>query len=631
MTGATNDPESNKLSTSGFKRLDEFHAGTRVGATWPLGGNQAPIGRPQALRGADKTRAVLNLLNHGVILTDSAGEVTYMNRRAEKITGRDLAMAGGRSIADILLSTEAEPVCPHSLESSVLGRQRTLEIGTDGLGRCTVELRIVPLPRDYGGEAGGYLYELRDVSESVRRTQQLIHDATHDPLTGLANRRALIERLDQLLQWAPDRNEPESILAVLDLDGFKCVNDDCGHLSGDEMLREVAELLQVRTRKADMAARLGGDEFVVLLPGCGMDAARALMEDVGNAISAYRYHADGVAYRVTASIGVAGIDAETGDAQAVLRRADEACYRAKQVGGDCVVVYGQSEFPESVTALRERAELGIAKRLAEQRNYALYSQPIYRADSAAAVPQRCEILLRIKDRSGDLLTPDVFLPIAYRLGIEADMDRWVIASTAAGWAARHASGNATPLECFINLSRTSIEAAAATADYVSGLLDTWQLPPGVLCFELKERDVLDCRQEAASLIRQLRGRGVHFALDAVGEGMYSLGYLKNLPVDYIKVPAGVILQTETDAFYGAFVDALANVSRSLGIALVGVGAESERILDRFSAYQVTYLQGHALSLPVPFGGPEDGAGMRPAAAGFSPASLLQALPGSEPH
>lgn len=627
MTGATEDPDTSAMTTQRPERIDD--SGNRPVPPWPPVRNEDRVMRGAALRDPEKVTAVLNLLNHGVILTDPAGVISYMNHRAEKITGRALAVASGRSIADILLCAEEEPVSPYSLESSVLGRQRTVEICSDGADHCTVELRIVPLPRDYG-EAGGFLYELRDVSESVRRTQQLIHDATHDALTGLANRRALTERLDQLLKWVPDQDEPESILAVLDLDGFKCVNDDCGHLNGDEMLRDIAQLLQAKTRKADTPARLGGDEFVVLLPGCGMDAARALMDEIRSAIAAYRYRADGVDYRVTASIGIAGIDAETGDAQAVLRRADEACYRAKQVGGDCVIMHGRREFPESVTALRERAERDIARRLAEQRNYVLYSQPIYRADSAAAVPQRCEILLRLLDRNGALIAPDVFLPIAHRLGVEAELDRWVISGTAAAWSARHTAGNSAPLECFVNLSRASIEAAAATADYVSELLDKWQLPPGVLCFELKERDVLDCRQEATCLIGDLRERGVHFALDAVGEGLYSLGYLKNLPIDYIKISADVILQTETDAFYGAFVDALANVSRSLGIALVGVGAESERILDRFNAFQVAYMQGHALSLPVPFG-TALAASASHARPGFPRAAGLKVLPGSEPY
>ncbi|MFA7386851.1 MAG: GGDEF domain-containing phosphodiesterase, partial [Thiohalobacteraceae bacterium] len=325
---------------------------------------------------------------------------------------------------------------------------------------------------------------------------------------------------------------------------------------------------------------------------------------------------DGVAYRVTVGIGIAGIDADAGDAQAVLRCADEVCYCAKKQGGDRVVVCGQDAFSDSVAVLHERADLDIAQRLTQERNYLLYSQPIYRADSASAVPQRCEILLRIQDRKGGVITPDQFLPIAHRHGLEIGLDQWVVANTAAAWAARRTTGDNTPLECFVNLSRASIEAAAATADYVAGVLEKWRIPPGVLCLELKERDVLDCRQDASHLIRQLHRRGVHFALDAVGEGLYSLGYLKNLPVDYIKVSAGATLQAEGDAFYGAFLDALANVSRSLGIALVGVGAESEHILDRFGAYQMAYLQGHALSLPAPFP-------MAP--------PHLQGVPGMEPH
>lgn len=369
MNGATKNPESTRIMPA--QRLGNDlhpHSRTLAEANCTSYESHDPARHSAGIRGQDEADAVLNLLHQGVVVTDPAGVVTYMNRRAEKITGHDLALARGRSIADILLCCGEERLCPRTLDGSELGCLRIIELATDTGDHCTLEIRVVPLPRRASDRAG-YLYELRDVSESVRRTQQLMHDATHDPLTGLANRRALIERLDQVLEWVPDQNEPESILAVLDLDGFKGVNDSCGHLSGDEMLHDIAQLLQVKTRKADTAARLGGDEFVVLLPGCGMNAARALLENIRSAIAVYCYRADGVEYRVTASIGIAGIDAETRDAQTILRRADEACYRAKHAGGDRIVVHGQYESAESVTTLQRgcrsqyRAEVGGAVQL----------------------------------------------------------------------------------------------------------------------------------------------------------------------------------------------------------------------------------------------------------------------------
>lgn len=355
MNGANKDPESTGIMPAqGLGKVPHSHSRALADANCTSYESRDPARRSAGMRGPDEVDAVLNLLHQGVVVTDPTGVVTYMNRRAEKITGHDLVLARGRFIADILPCSEEEWRCPRTLVSSEPGCLRLLELATDTADHCTVEMRVVPLPRR-AGDSAGYLYELRDVSESVRRTQQLMHDATHDPLTGLANRRALIERLSQVLEWVPEQDEPESILAVLDLDGFKGVNDSCGHLSGDDMLRELAQLLQAKTRKADTAARLGGDEFVVLLPGCGMSAARVLMENIRSAIAVYRYQADGVDYRVTASIGIAGIDAETGDAQTVLRCADEACYRAKQGGGDRIVVYGQDKSAESAMALHEPA------------------------------------------------------------------------------------------------------------------------------------------------------------------------------------------------------------------------------------------------------------------------------------
>jgi diguanylate cyclase (GGDEF)-like protein/PAS domain S-box-containing protein len=329
---------SHNMSEQHLSNIADTRDRTTINATRTAPQSQVPATRHGALCSPERLNAVLNLLHHGVIITDSGGVIAYMNRRAERITGQSFAAASGRAIAGILRCPDETLHSPRNLNRSEHGRKHTIELGVGAAGRCMVELRVAPLPHDYG-EFAGYLYELRDVSETVRRTQQLLHDATHDPLTGLANRRALIERLDQVLQLATDQDEAESILAVLDLDGFKAVNDSRGHMCGDEMLRELAQLLQAKTRKADTAARFGGDEFVILLPGCGMNAARAIMEDIRSAISAHRHLADGVEFSVTVSIGIAGISAEAGSAHAVLRCADNACYRAKECGGDRIVVH----------------------------------------------------------------------------------------------------------------------------------------------------------------------------------------------------------------------------------------------------------------------------------------------------
>lgn len=278
---------------------------------------------------------ILDQLHHGIVMTDGTGRVVYANRSAGDLLGCTREEFMGCSFAEVLMRTGAEQREEQGGEPDTsLGTHFTMVLHDQGIHRRTVEIQVAPLSEDEDANCGE-LYELHDVSESLLRTRQLLHDATHDPLTGLLNRRALMERLHQVIQWAPE-NGSESVLAMLDLDGFKRINDECGHLVGDEVLGDIARLLQTHTRKADMAVRLGGDEFIILLVDCSLDEGYRLIEVIRQAVADYRFNLGSTFYRVTASIGIVAIDRDIPSASHALHRADQVCYQAKHAGGDCI-------------------------------------------------------------------------------------------------------------------------------------------------------------------------------------------------------------------------------------------------------------------------------------------------------
>lgn len=322
---------------------------SRIGLTSDKERSLANRNRPASGTLAHPSMAILDLITSGILVSDGAGCVAYMNAQAEDILGRSVGQMMGRPIIDVFINSDYDLVGSEhaATTSSVFEGKFVVQFETRNTGKRSLEIRIIPLPDDIAG-VGGELYEIHDVSESIRHTRQLLHDATHDPLTGLANRRALTERLSQCACWEPETGF-ECVLAMLDLDGFKQINDACGHLAGDDVLQAVARVLQAHTRKADMTARLGGDEFVVLLIDCGIEEAHRILNSIREAIGSYRYTLDGTEYRISVSIGAACIDRCGIEISQLLRQADKACYSAKYAGGNRIVA--ETEFRKGFSGI----------------------------------------------------------------------------------------------------------------------------------------------------------------------------------------------------------------------------------------------------------------------------------------
>ena len=537
---------------------------------------------------------VLDMLCHGVIITDVEGRVVYMNRRAEMIIGRTHKQVLGNSIVEALIGAE------YQLRGE--GRVRKTEVADEGLftvqlqscgsGGRLVEVRVVPLFDEFSADSGE-LYEIHDVSESAQHTKQLIYAATHDPVTELANKTAFMDSFKRHFEADADSR---AILALLYLDGFKRIYDECGRLAGDEVLRDISHCLGANTRQTDIVARLDSDEFAILLVGCDLIEARTILEKIRADVSAYRYCRLGQDYALTLSIGITTVNPDAIDAADILKSVDQACERAKSSGGDRIVVERQFNNPVKIIS----ANRSIRQSLFNEKHYRLYQQSIFSLHAANTI-RRIDVLLRLLDKDR-IIMPHEFMPDVKRYGLESELDQWVLTALANAWANRYSVSDSRPMQCFINLSTSSIAETESTIDYLSDLIAEYQLPDGLICLNIQESQVIECETQVAELTQCLAGKGVKFALDGVGAGqdLYSLGYLKDIPVDYIKLSARALVKSADDTVYAAYVQALTNISRVLDVSLIGVGTEGQDDLRHFKELKVDYVQGHALSAPEPF-------------------------------
>lgn len=555
-------------------------------SSWTRSDSRAPY--------APTTSQALDVLCHGVIITDVEGRVVYINRRAEMIIGRTHKQVLGHSIvetligADYQLRSKGGSVRTEAMDDG----QFSVQLETHGIDSRFVEVRVVPLC-DESNVNSGELYEIHDVVEPALYTKHIIHQATHDPLTELANKPAFLDYLKR--HFEVERVSP-TILALLDLDGFRRINDECGYLAGDEVLRDFVHCLIANTRQADLVARLGSDEFVILLVGCDIIEARRIFEEIRAEVNAYRYSHLGRRYSLTVSIGLTNLNPDMTGPLAALKYADQACLRAKHAGGDRIVVERQFEDIKMVETRRR----SIPQKLFNESHYRLYQQPIYSL-SADDPTERVDVLLRLLDQD-HIILPHEFMPDVRRYGLESELDQWMLGAIANIWSNRLLVSNPRPLQCFMNLSRSSIAEAKCTIDYIRELITDYELPKGVFCLNIQERHIIESEAQVAELIQALSAQGVMFALDGIGAGedLYSLGYLRDLSVDYIRLSAQALAKSADDAVYGAYVQALSHITHVLEVPLIGVGTENQEDLQRFKELKVDHVQGHALSAPEPF-------------------------------
>jgi diguanylate cyclase (GGDEF)-like protein len=446
--------------------------------------------------------------------------------------------------------------------------------------------------RDRTGAVVGAVVVFRDVTKERRLKRALSYQASHDALTGLINRREFDNRLSDALRSAQQDQGPHALLYV-DLDQFKVVNDTCGHSAGDRLLRDVTGLLQAHVRAADTIARLGGDEFGILVHGCTAEQGAKIADNIRQAIRDYRFSWEENTTGIGASIGVVEITRDSESAANLMSAADIACYAAKDSGRNRVHLYDSNEVSGRH---REMYWVSRVTRAVDEGRLELYCQQIAPTSSASPpLPGFYELLVRLRDDGGELVLPGEFIPAAERYNMVAAIDRWVV-QRAVKALKEHACGDEPPFLFALNLSGMSL-SDRSFLDYVLTLIEDPRIAHG-LCFEITETAVITSMADAVYFMRELKKRGCRFALDDFGSGLSSFHYLKNLPVDFLKIDGQFIGSVTTDAVDRSMVEAISHVGRTLGIATIAEKVESAEVFAELKRLRVEFAQGYYIARPA---------------------------------
>ena len=555
-------------------------------------------------RSKRQAQYTLESIAEGVITTANDGRIDYMNRAAETLIGTNRDDASGHRIGELFTLVDdadrrplGDPVerCLAMRRRVNMGRHAVM-VSADGEHEHSVEITASPV-RGPSNSISGTVVVFHDVSELRGLTRKMSYQATHDPLTGLINRREFERRLDEAMDSA-HAEEAVHMLFYMDLDRFKAVNDSCGHMAGDNMLREVAALVRDQVRDSDFVGRLGGDEFGALLIGCPIEKARQIATDICNAISDYRFVWKDKIFNIGISVGLVEISHASGTIQDVMSAADSACYMAKQQGRGQVHVYSARD--EAVA--RERGDIQWLRQLQtalHEDSFELAVQPIIamrgKTDSGPAV----EVLIRLNDGHGRSTESAEFLRPAERYQMMPQIDRWVINATLAA-----ISGGEIKLpahrSCAINLSGQTL-GDEAFLGFVVDAMDRSGVAPSSVCFEVTEGAILSNVQHAQRFIEVLHGIGCEFSLDDFGSGLGSFSSLKHVPIDYLKIDGTYTRNLRTDLVNQEMVSAMVRLARTMEFKIVAEQVEHQDDFDWLRDVGVDFVQGYFIEAPTLLG------------------------------
>jgi len=560
-------------------------------------------------RSKRQAQYTLESISEGVITTDVEGRIDYMNGAAESMTGANREAATGQTIGELFsLVDEADrrplgdPVerCLAMRRRVNMGR-RALMVSREGEREHSVEITASPI-RGPGNSISGTVVVFHDVSEIRGLTRQMSYQATHDALTGLINRREFERRLQEAMD-AAHAQEPTHILCYMDLDRFKAVNDSCGHLAGDNMLREVAALIKDQVRDSDFVGRLGGDEFGTLLVGCPLDKARQIAADICNAVADYRFVWKDKIFNIGISVGLVEISHTSGNLQDTMSAADSACYVAKQRGRGQVHVYSARD--EAIA--RERGDIQWLRQLQDALHddrFQLAIQPIIATASGDDSGPSAEVLIRLPDERGRFANTAEFLRPAERYQLMPQIDRWVVNATLAAIG----SGEiklAGKRSCAINISGQTL-ADEGFLGFIVEALDHSGVSPNRICFEVNEGAVTSNVQHAQRFIEVLHGIGCEFALDDFGSGLGAFSNLKNLPVDYLKIDGSYTRNLASDQVNQEMVSAMIKLARTMEFRVVAEQVEQQEDFDWLREIGVDFVQGNFIEAPTALGSASTG-------------------------
>ena len=549
----------------------------------------------------ERIQVTLESIGDGVLTTDVEGRVTYLNPVAERLAGWSSEDAAGRALADVLelrhdrTGDAVDDPVRQCLERRALVSmdEDVVAVARGGEREAAVELTVSPI-RDFEGRVIGAVVAMHDVTELRGMARVMSYQAQHDPLTGLANRQEFESRLWQALEHARYEKIDHAV-CYLDLDQFKLVNDTCGHSAGDELLKQITEVLQERIRDTDVLARLGGDEFGLLLYGCSLDRAGAIAEDLCARVREFRFNWGEKVFNVGVSIGVLAVDSEQTPAE-LLAAADAACYLAKDEGRNRI----HRVHAQDVALANRHGEMEWTTRIQKALDEDLFRLRFQRivplCDPEFGQSQtKAEFLISMVDGEGALIAPGLFLPAAERFSMMPKIDRLVVRKVLTAIAAGRPQLGDVDLFT-VNLSGQSLNDESFL-DYVIDEMRRSGVSAQRICFEITETAVIANMGRARRFIRALRAHGCKFALDDFGSGLSSFGYLRSLPVDYLKIDGQFVRNMAHDPVDRSMVESINQVGHVMGIQTIAEFVEDEATRLVLSEVGVDYAQGYGIHRP----------------------------------
>ena len=549
----------------------------------------------------ERAQVTLQSIGDGVITTDAAGNVDYLNPVAQDLTGWDARTARGTHISKILMIVNEQtrapvdnPVVRCLREGRVVSLAENSVLITKANEEIAIQDSAAPI-RDRIGNIVGSVMVFHDISKESRLARQINYQAAHDPLTGLVNRKEFENRLAGMVDQAQALEGTSHALLYIDLDQFKVVNDTFGHNAGDALLSKISKCIQKNIRSTDLLARLGGDEFGILLERCGEQRAIEVAESIRASIEEYRFDWQKAFTNVRCSIGIVMVTEENADIAELLSSADVACYSAKDMGRNRVHLYRHSDVSLRHEEMKWVSRISSA--VADDR-LELFFQPIIGiANERSKRADHYELLLRMRDEDGELVRPDLFIPSAERYNLMSTLDRWVIHEALSKLADRNPDGEAR-YSIAINLSGSSL-SEDRFLEFVIEELERQQLPEGAICFEITETAAISNLSQVVHFMQALKKLGCKFSLDDFGSGLSSFSYLKNLPVDYLKIDGHFIRNVAEDRVDESMVRAIHQVGASMGIETIAERVENEAVLDKLGEIGIEYAQGFYIAKPAP--------------------------------
>lgn len=550
----------------------------------------------------EKERAEVTLysITDTVLTVDREERIVYMNPAGEKLTGISNDKVVNKKfnkVFNIVDEQTGDRIKNKLQECFATGKTIRFPEHSSLISKSedvvSIEATIAPMTSDEG-EMIGAVIVIQDVSHTRRLTRQLSYQASHDLLTGLYNRRKFEESLEEMLVNVREEDRHHTLF-YLDLDNFKIVNDTCGHVAGDELLKQLPALFNEVLRSGDIVARLGGDEFGIILENCGLQQAIGIADKIRQKIKDYRFIWDDKTFEIGVSIGVIGISAENSEMSQVLSSADVACYAAKDSGRNRVHVYEPSDEVVSERYGQMHWTARISKALEENR-FRLFQQPIVGVTDHNR--DHLEILLRMVDEEDNLIPPSAFMPAAERYGLMPDIDRWVIREVFSHMGKDDPANPIRGTERIfaINLSGDSINDNNLL-EFILEQKKIHNINFANVCFEITETVAISNLSKATLFINELKAHGCKFALDDFGSGLSSFAYLKSLPVNYLKIDGGFVKDVSSDEIDRAMVESIQQVGRVMKLTTIAEHVEDEKTFTILKDIGVDYAQGYHLGRP----------------------------------